>query len=267
MIGRWITGQPQAQLHAAITKGDVAAVKKCIANKVDVNTLFSGKPPLCSVLAYDCTVDVKTRCEMAQLLVDAGAKPDLPSNDGFCALHFTWLSAAFLKIFLSAKSLSNINIKDIYGRTPLHIRAQHGNAEECQLLIDAGADVNAINKYGDTPLMEAVSWGNSLPIPVLLAAGADINIKNKEGQTALTRKALTSLAAPLDPARGLSHSGEERAHAKCQELVAKHIELVEKKQHDRKQQAEHDKRTVTPALGNFAAHFVLFVVCFANVLS
>ena len=56
------------------------------------------------------------------------------------------------------------------GNQPLHI-AQ--DIERVNLLIDAGADVNARNEYGYSPLMLAVIENNPEKARVLLNAGAD----------------------------------------------------------------------------------------------
>lgn len=42
------------------------------------------------------------------------------------------------------------------GCTPLHRAASTGNSELCELLIEEGAEVDAVDKAGQTPLMNAV---------------------------------------------------------------------------------------------------------------
>lgn len=42
------------------------------------------------------------------------------------------------------------------GCTPLHRAASTGNSELCELLIEEGAEVDAVDKGGQTPLMNAV---------------------------------------------------------------------------------------------------------------
>jgi ankyrin repeat protein len=54
------------------------------------------------------------------------------------------------------------------------------------MLIDAGADVNAQDQFGNTPLMYAAFKGNNQLIDILLHAGADINAtREASGFTAL----------------------------------------------------------------------------------
>lgn len=46
------------------------------------------------------------------------------------------------------------------GCTPLHRAASTGNSAMCELLIEEGAEVDAIDKAGQTPLMNAVICQN-----------------------------------------------------------------------------------------------------------
>ena len=48
------------------------------------------------------------------------------------------------------------DIGDRDGFVPLHLAAQQGNVEVVEVLLAAGATVDAVNKYGNTPLFVAV---------------------------------------------------------------------------------------------------------------
>ena len=55
-----------------------------------------------------------------------------------------------------------------------------------EVLLKAGADINARDKGGWTPLMRAARWNqNPEVIEVLLKAGANARAKDKQGKTAL----------------------------------------------------------------------------------
>ena len=55
---------------------------------------------------------------------------------------------------------ADVNMKDDWGKTPLHKAAAYGGKEVTELLIDAGADVNAKNDEGRTPLDLAIQNSN-----------------------------------------------------------------------------------------------------------
>lgn len=55
----------------------------------------------------------------------------------------------------------------------------HGNKIHVEMLLEAGADVNATEKDGGTALTIAVAHGHTEVVRVLLRWGADVNIVNK----------------------------------------------------------------------------------------
>jgi ankyrin repeat protein len=63
--------------------------------------------------------------------------------------------------------------------------ATRGSAEMVQILLDAGAKVDARQMDWKTPLMLAAAGGNVPVVRLLLAAGADTQARDAAGQTAL----------------------------------------------------------------------------------
>ena len=78
--------------------------------------------------------------------------------------------------------------------TALHWAVQANSLEIVNLLIDAGANVNAATRYKITPLSLASTNGNAAIIERLLKAGVDPNGTSEEGQTALMTAALNGNA-------------------------------------------------------------------------
>jgi ankyrin repeat protein len=72
---------------------------------------------------------------------------------------------------------------DADGWTPLHWAADEGYVDVVELLITAGADVNARDNDGWTPLHVAAYKGHAAVAEVLLAVGADPNKHNAGGWT------------------------------------------------------------------------------------
>ena len=78
------------------------------------------------------------------------------------------------------------NFADAAGRTPLHWAAKFGDSKVITLLIDAGANIEAISEHdGTTPLQAAVEDGKIDKAKLLLARGADLDARGRIGWTAL----------------------------------------------------------------------------------
>ena len=76
-----------------------------------------------------------------------------------------------------------IDSHDSDGDTPLHVMAWRNDLEAVELLISAGADVNAIGDMGETPLHVAISQENVAMARALLKAGARDDIRSEFGST------------------------------------------------------------------------------------
>jgi len=85
---------------------------------------------------------------------------------------------------------ADMNAKGKIGDTPLLSAArgfQKRRVQVVQLLLAAGADANACNDYeGSTPLHHAAIYGQVEVVQALLAVGADINARNEDGRTPLS---------------------------------------------------------------------------------
>ncbi len=84
---------------------------------------------------------------------------------------------------------ANVQEKDAQGWTALmkalfNHELNRGFPEVVSALITAGAEVETGIGYGVRPLMLAAGYGEAGVIEVLLAAGADVNAKNEGGRTA-----------------------------------------------------------------------------------
>ncbi|RLU17107.1 hypothetical protein DMN91_011176 [Ooceraea biroi] len=86
------------------------------------------------------------------------------------------------------------NVEDSAGYKPLHYAARNGHYDVCELLLDNGADINAVTPaVGATALHRAATQGHSNIVKMLLRHGANVNLVDADGRTALHRV----LSAPL----------------------------------------------------------------------
>lgn len=152
------------------------------------------------------------------VLLDHGAKVDALDNVGRTPL-MTFLSAeagnsATLRMLLNAGA--NPNLEDGAGRLhALDYAALHGRADLAELLIAAGADVNARDsRYGQTALHYAIYYcraaehGKHEIVQFFIDQGADVNAKDLSGMTPL------DFAKRYAPFNGLLHEILVRAGAR-----------------------------------------------------
>ena len=80
----------------------------------------------------------------------------------------------------------SINSRDDLGTPMLNIACRNDNFEFVEMILDLGADLNAVSEdRGYTAVMDAVWRGNEKITKYLISKGADLNTINKEGQNNL----------------------------------------------------------------------------------
>jgi len=156
--------------------GDVSAMKHLLANGAAIEALGEN-------LGLDAAC-FHGHWRLAQYLIEKGADVNRAQEDtGETPLHATLCTTnrlrrnIVMKVLLTHGANPNCATKPnmetggfmrdcrTKGETPLHRAAAFGDEEAIQLLLDAGAKIDAKDMNGDTPLSWA-SW-YTRPIPIL----------------------------------------------------------------------------------------------------
>lgn len=87
------------------------------------------------------------------LLLEAGADPNIQDDGGKTPLHYTDMLANIASLL---KGKANPNIQDDEGRTPLHYAASIGHTDYVNLLLEKKADPSIRDRRGKTPLEIAI---------------------------------------------------------------------------------------------------------------
>jgi ankyrin repeat protein len=145
---------------------------------VDINALYGYS---ITVLMY--AIGVKNR-DLIELLLKYGADVNACIRNGWTSLMVA--AGRFSdSIPLLLEKGAHLEDKTTDGATALIVALHYKNKEAVELLLKAGADVNAYNKPSFTPLMVAAEHSSYI-IPVLLEKGARLEDKTADGVTALS---------------------------------------------------------------------------------
>ena len=139
-------------LHIAAAQGNAAEVLALLQQGLDVNSTDGSW----GMTALHYAVR-EGHAHIAQILLEAGANPNVKSNDDI-------LSPS---------------------ETPLHLAAGEQKPNCVAVLLDYKADLEATNGSGQTPLLEALDADvlDLETVRVLIARGADINACAHDGET------------------------------------------------------------------------------------
>jgi uncharacterized protein len=108
------------------------------------------------------------------------------SPDGWTALHLNFGNLSVVKLLLDNGADINAVSKNKINATPLQGSVVMKNLELAKLLIDRGANVSPHGEEGTTPLHESAGSGQLDLVKLLLEHGADVNARDDAGKTPLT---------------------------------------------------------------------------------
>ena len=161
-------------LHWAALGGYMDIVNLLLEHGADVNhTSRTGE----TSLMMAC---MNKHSEVVAVLLLAGAQPNIqPSGSpGWYAIHYASGAGSLETVELLIEANANLAAQDEYGRAPLHFAA---NSDIALALLKAGADPNAIDDSGTTPLHCACIDDQADVVEVLLQAGAHVNAAIQAG--------------------------------------------------------------------------------------
>ena len=202
----------ETNIAQAAYNGDWTRVRQLVEQRGDVNVVDRDLRRTALHHAADCV-----NMAMCKLLLRSGAKISLMDKHGEQPLHLASLGkeASVCELLVAhgadvtavnkkgetplklavAAGYSNtcyplitkdsVNVGDHDGNRPLHFAAGSDDIVTVQLLVDGGADTNAVNKHGQTPLHTAAGGKRDCPelCVLLIGKGAEVNAVDGNGNT------------------------------------------------------------------------------------
>ena len=129
---------------------------------------------------------IATDPEGAQLLIDAGADIEAKDDQGLTPLHYACEDGKLAVVKMLIKAGADVCATDDKGTTCLMSASGHGHTETVRYLLGFSVvDVHAETDNSCTALHFAAMVGYGEVAQVLIAAGADIEARTSEGRTPL----------------------------------------------------------------------------------
>lgn len=185
-------------LHVASSEGSVGITLMLLQKRADID---SRNMCLQTPLHFAAR---KLHAPVVQALLEAGANPTLRDMTGKTPLSAALFEGApadripeVVETMIELGADVNF-VGEGHGMsfppfhsvgTPLHAAVSRGLDDCIEILVTAGAKIDALDERGQTPLLIAAENGNVGPTLLLLNKGADMNVKGRSRLTPLLRAA------------------------------------------------------------------------------
>ncbi|KAJ5737756.1 uncharacterized protein N7483_002881 [Penicillium malachiteum] len=138
----------------------------------------------------------KSRKQALQLLLEAqekyGMDIDQPAKNGATVLECACQSSSLECIEMIVSAGADVDaIVDLQGRTPLMITATTDNYQVAEILLNAGAEIDHVHEHNGIPAVTVAVFSGSLKVlETLISRGANLDLMGKNGYAPL-RAAIT----------------------------------------------------------------------------
>ncbi|XP_045148616.1 B-cell lymphoma 3 protein [Echinops telfairi] len=218
-------------LHIAVVQGNLPVINRLVnlfqhgARELDTYNNLRQTPLHLAVIT--------TLPSVVRLLVMAGASPMALDRHGQTAVHLACehRSPTCLRALLDSAAPGTVDLeaRNYDGLTALHVAVNTECHEAVLLLLERGADIDAMDiKSGRSPLIHAVENNSLSVVQLLLQHGANVNAQMYSGSSALhsaSGRGLLPLVRTL--VRSGADSGLKNCHNDTPLMVARSRRVID----------------------------------------
>jgi ankyrin repeat protein len=161
---------------------------------------------------------------LAKFLLERGAKPEPIGGQPVLLAAAATEEDDPAGVQLLLKHKAKATTRDAHGRSALHEAALAGHAEIIDVLIAAGADVQAADDEGRTPWLDAARSGQVAALEKLRNANADLHAVDAQGRNAMMQACAAETVSPTAIRRvlewGVAPDQADTQGARAIDLVA-----------------------------------------------
>jgi ankyrin repeat protein len=169
-----LAGAGDPRIIETVKSGNVDAVRALLKERVDVNARQGD-----GATALHWAVHRNDE-GMVDLLLRAGAKPDLADDTGATPLYLACVNRSGPMVERLLQARANPNAALVSGETILMTCARTGEAAGVRALLSRGANVNATEPgHHQTALMWAAAQSQPRAVAALLEGGADVHARSR----------------------------------------------------------------------------------------
>uniref|UniRef100_A0A8C3HNM1 BCL3 transcription coactivator n=1 Tax=Chrysemys picta bellii TaxID=8478 RepID=A0A8C3HNM1_CHRPI len=217
-------------LHIAVAQGNLPVAQRLVSlflqgqRDLDIYNNMRQTPLHLAVIT--------TQPSLVKLLLSHGASPMALDRHGQTSVHLACEhgSPRCLRELLEwGSNRPELEARNYEGLTPLHVSVATSNRDTVLLLLEHGADIDAVDiKSGRSPLLHAVENNSLDMVELLIQNGANVNAQSYAGCTALH---VASGRGLLDALRLLVRNGADcgikNYHNDTALMVAKNRRVID----------------------------------------
>lgn len=157
--------QAKSPLHLATEQGHKTLAEMLLKARADPNAQDKEKKTPLHAAA------LRGHLSIVELLLAKKGRAGAKDMDGCTPLHYATMkgNTDILKLLLASGKNKNINDRNVWRKTALHIAAEYGHGELIHLLLSHGAAINASDSSRDTALHCACRAGHLSAVSALLS--------------------------------------------------------------------------------------------------